>query len=213
MERAICVDADLALTPARLSGTREFLLKPCVTEDDRADIRASLEGDESAYTRLVERYESQVFAQMWRFARDRVILDELVQDVFVEVFLNLRRFRGEAPFLHWLRRIATRTGYRHWRKEYRLRKQKELLTAGSVFVKREPVQAPAEAGEALFRMLEALTPKDRLALTLYYFEGCDTYEIADRTGWSVTLVRVRMHRACRRLRGLLTEAGFGRMGR
>ena len=40
----------------------------------------------------------------------------------------------------------------------------------------------SEAAEYLFHLLEGLPPKDRLVLTLLYFEGCDTYEIADRMG-------------------------------
>ena len=50
----------------------------------------------------------------------------------------------------------------------------------------------------------------RLILTLQYFEECDTREIASRTGWSRTLVKVRAFRARRKLKALLTEAGFGR---
>ena len=92
---------------------------PFVTDADRRDIRSTLDGNEDAYACLVERYEAQVFAQMWRFTRDRLVLEELVQDVFVEAYLSLARFRGEAPFLHWLRRIATRVGYRFWKHERR----------------------------------------------------------------------------------------------
>jgi RNA polymerase sigma-70 factor (ECF subfamily) len=189
---------------------RERGLKPTVADIDRLDIQASISGDEMGYARLVGRYESQVFAQMWRFTRDRVVLDELVQDVFVEVYLSLRKYRGDAPFLHWVRRIATRVGYHYWKREYRERSRKEILASLDLPKNEEPIPAPSDAAEALFKMLEVMAPKDRLALTLYYFEDCDTKEIAERTGWSLTLVRVRIHRACKRLKHLLTEAGYGR---
>lgn len=182
-----------------------------VTEEDQRDIRDSLAGDDNAYARLVERYEPQIFPQMWRFTRDRAVLDELVQDVFVEVYLNLRKFRGEAPFLYWVRRIATRVGYRHWKLQGRARKRHELLerNAGMVLPVVQEV-TPSEAGEALYALLECLPPKDRLVLTMYYFEDCDTRAIAEHTGWNLTLVRVRIHRACKKLRTLLTGAGYGR---
>ncbi len=188
-----------------------LMLEASVTEADRHDIRASIAGDERAFGRLLERYEAQVFAQMWRFTRDQRVLDELVQDVFVEVFLSLPKFRGDAPFLHWLRRIATRVGYRHWRQEHRERRRAQLL-------EQRPWTPPAgirqlsatEAAEQLFGLLAGLAPKDRLVLTLHYLEECSAKEISERTGWTPTLVRVRLHRAGKRLRRLVTTAGHGR---
>jgi len=61
-------------------------------------------------------------------------------------------------------------------------------------------------------LLETLPPKDRLVLTLFYFEGWDMGEIAERVGWSRTLVKVRAHRARRKLRALLEEEGFSASG-
>lgn len=182
-----------------------------VSEEDQRDIRDSLAGNEEAYARLVDRYEPQVFTQMWRFTRDRMVLDELVQDVFVEVYLNLRKFRGEAPLFFWIRRIATRVGYRHWKLQRRIQKRRELVNQNPGLLLRVPKDAsPSEAGDMLFQMLALLPPKDRLVLTMYYYEECNSREIAERMGWSPTLVRVRIHRACKKLRTLLSDAGYGR---
>lgn len=191
-------------------GMRGLMLESTVAETDRRDIRASLGGDEQAFARLVERYEAQVSAQMWRFTRDRRTLDELVQDVFVQAYLSLPKFRGNAPFLHWLRRIATFVGYQHWRHQYRDRRHAQLLAERPIAPRADSVPPPSEAAERVFSMLEHLAPKDRLVLTLHYLEDCSTQEIAERTGWNSTLVRVRMHRATKRLRNLLLEAGYGR---
>ena len=46
-------------------------------------------------------------------------------------------------------------------------------------------------------------------LTLMYFEDCSTREIADRTGWTLTVVKVRAHRARQKLKKLLEKAGLG----
>jgi RNA polymerase sigma-70 factor, ECF subfamily len=184
---------------------------PPDSDADRRDIDASLRGDAQAFRRLVERYQAPVSAQMWRFTRDPVVQEELVQDVFVEVYQSLRRFRGSAPFLHWIRRIATRVGYRHWKYQARDQRLHDALRL-------EPERAPeameaSEAAEYLFAILGQLAPKDRLVLTLMYFDECDSNEIAATMGWSPTLVRVRAHRARQRLRALLTKAGYGRADR
>ena len=50
------------------------------------------------------------------FSRQPAVAEEMVQDVFVEAYLSLRGFRGSAPFAHWLQKIATRVGYRYWKR-------------------------------------------------------------------------------------------------
>ena len=180
-----------------------------VSEADQQDIAASLNGDGEAYGRLVRRYQDQVAAQMWRFARDRTVLEELVQDVFVEAYSSLKGFRGSAPFLHWLRRVATRVGYRYWKSQGRKRDREEALSETSLNLAVAPeVQSPYEAAETFYGLLAKLPPPDRLVLTLFYFEECDTNEIAVRTGWNRTLVKVRLHRARKKLKTLLTEVGI-----
>lgn len=184
-------------------------LAETVSEMDQRDIAASLNGDGEAYARLVQHYQNQVVAQMWRFTRDTAVLEELVQEVFVEAYLSLKGFRGRAPFLHWLRRVATRVGYRHWKSQVRKRDREEALTETRLKLATAPADlSPFEAAEALYRLFAKLPSQDRLVLTLFYFEECDTNEIASRTGWNRTLVKVRLHRARKKLKALLNEAGI-----
>jgi RNA polymerase sigma-70 factor, ECF subfamily len=186
-------------------------LAETVSETDQQDIAASLKGDGGAYGRLVWRYQDQVAAQMWRFTRDPVVLEELVQDVFVEAYLSLKGFRGRAPFLHWLRRVATRVGYRYWKSQVRKRDREETLSETHLRLATGPEDlTPFEAAEALYGLLEKLPPPARLVLTFFYFEGWDTNEIASRTGWNRTLVKVRLYRAREKLKALLNEAGIRR---
>jgi len=184
-----------------------------VSTADRTDIAASLHGDQDGYARLVSRYEAIIGTQMWRFTRDVSAHEELVQEVFVEGYMSLKGFRGHAPFEHWIRRIATRVGYRYWRKESRERDRRNAMEQWRR-TKMIPAadRTPSQAAECLFQLLETLPPKDRLVLTLFYFEGWDMGEIADRVGWSRTLVKVRAHRARRKLRALLEAEGFGGSG-
>jgi len=176
-----------------------------VSETDAADIAASLNGQGDAYERLVRRYQDQIAATMWRFSRDRARCEELVHDVFVEAYLGLGSYRGQAPFLHWLRRIATRVGYRHWKQRARERARAPVpLDEGVVAdVAAGTPDDPAAASERLERLLARLPPRDALVLTLLYLEDCSVQETAERTGWSRTLVKVQAHRARKKLRKLL----------
>jgi RNA polymerase sigma-70 factor (ECF subfamily) len=175
---------------------------------DRADIAASLKGDGEAYRRLVVRYQARIAGQMRRFSQDPVALEELLQEVFVEAYLSLKSFRGEAPFLHWLRRVATRTGYRYWKTQARRRERETELPEHLPELPPDPgALTHFEAGDVLFHLFEKLAPDDRLALTLFYFDDCGTKEIAEQTGWSRTSVKVRLHRARNRLKVFLKEKG------
>ena len=188
---------------------KESIVTEPASEVDLRDVQASLHGDEDAFARLVGRYQHSIFRQMWRFSRDPEVQEELVQQVFIEVFRGLRGFKGRAPFEHWLRRIATRVGYRYWKREARDRRLRDALEQEPLPAESVP-EEPSAAAEQLHAILAQLNPKDRLVLTLLYFEECDGAEIASRTGWNPTLVRVRAHRARQRLKALLEESGLGR---
>ena len=181
-------------------------------EIDRLDIDASLRGDEAAYARIVRRYEADVARQMAHYARDRGDLRELVQEVFVEAYRSLPGYRPQAPLLHWLRRIASRAGYRYWTARRRERERAVPLEPWHERLMATPpeTQSPSEAAECLFALLEQLPAKDRMVLTLMYFEECDVRQIAGRMGWTQTLVKVRAFRARKRLRALLEASGHGR---
>lgn len=188
-------------------------VKAGARERDGADVRASLDGNQDAYARLVARYQPHVFRQMWHFTRDLNVQDELVQEVFIEVYHSLAKFRGDAPLLHWIRRIATRTGYRYWRQKARRHRLEEAIERARTAPVCEPEDlTAAEAAECLHGLLAELPAAERLILTLSYFEGLDSPEIAERMGWNATLVRVRAHRARQKLRVLLEKAGFGGFG-
>jgi len=170
-----------------------------VSDTDRRDIQACLDGDDEAYARLVRRYEPQVARQMHRFDRDPAVREELVQDVFVEVYYSLEGFRGDAPFLHWMRRIATRVGYRHWKRQSRRTRQVPLEEWDGVAETDESVD-PAKAGAMLHALFARLPPKERLVMTLLYFEECSTAEIAERMGWTRPMVKMRAYRARNKLK-------------
>jgi RNA polymerase sigma-70 factor (ECF subfamily) len=187
-------------------------LTDTVSATDQQDIAASLDGEGQAYARLVQRYQTDVAAQMRRFTREPAVLEELVEDVFVEAYLSLKSFRGRSPFLHWLRRIATRVGYRYWKSQARKREQEAPLTEETILTLPAPADlSPSEAAETLYRLFEHLPAADRLVLTLFYFEECDVREVAERSGWSRTGVKVRLHRARKKLKALLNHAGIRRI--
>jgi len=175
---------------------------------DRHDIEATLRGESDAYARLVARHQPRVAAHMWRFTRNRLVYEELVHDVFVEAYLNLRSYRAAAPLEHWLMKIATRVGYRFWKQQGHRRQLREtpLANYDAAASPAENLIEQNEAAEEVHRVLSQLPPRDRLVLTLVYLEGCTIDEAAQLAGWSKTMTKVQAHRARGKLKKLL-ESG------
>jgi RNA polymerase sigma-70 factor (ECF subfamily) len=172
-------------------------------------IDGCIAGDQQSWTLLVRRCERDLTRQMWRFSRDPGVCGELVQDVLVELFYSLPRYkRRGVPFEHWLRRIATRVGYRYWKRKRRTSAYgQELVEQDLPSGSAGPLEkaAASDAAALLHKLLAELRPADRLVLTLMYFEECDISQIAQRTGWNRAVVKMRLMRARRRLRQIVDE--------
>src|SRR5207302_1293149 len=74
-------------------------------------IAAVLKGDAASFEPLIQKYSPRVFATARRYARRESEVEDIVQEVWMKAFQKLKSFRAEAPFEHWLMRLAVRTCY------------------------------------------------------------------------------------------------------
>lgn len=174
---------------------------------DWADVNRVQQGDSAAYRAVVERHQRSVTRLMSRFTRDPAVVEELVQTVFIEAWRQIHNFRGEAPLLHWLTVIGTRTGYRFWKQQAKLRQRHARLAALPEPVAREEnSEAAHDAATKVHMVLSTLPPRDRLVLTLLHLEERSLKEISALTGWSLAMVKVQAFRARRKLAQVLERA-------
>lgn len=168
-------------------------------------IEATLKGDGEGFAALVHRYKRKVFHLAANFARDRFELDDVCQDVFLKAYKNLGKFRNDAPFEHWLTRIAVNACYDLLRTRQRDCDHVPLEDAPSSLADRhtEDALSAHEAREWLDRALSRLKPEDRLVITLLELEEKTVHEVARLTGWSEGNVKVRLFRARRALKKML----------
>jgi len=176
-------------------------------------IAAVLKGDSSSFEPLVQKYSPRVFATARRYARRESEVEDIVQEVWLKSFEKLASFRGEAPFEHWLMRLAVRTCYDFLRGHQRNRESafSELTEAEEDWLERfvvEPSSAPEDSDAAkllINRVMEKLSPQARLVITLLEIEDRSVKEIAELTGWTVPLVKVRAFRARGEMRKILSK--------
>ena len=136
--------------------------------------------------------------------------EDVTQDVFVKVSQALPRFRGDARIGTWIYRIATNTAFDRLRSRSleRARRRpcdgREALAGTPPDVDRE--LARNEMSGCIRQHVDALPPGYRSVILLSETEGLTNGEIADALGLSLPTVKIRLHRARRRLRSQLERA-------
>jgi len=176
-------------------------------------IAAVLRGNAASFEPLVQKYSPRLFATARRYARRESEVEDIVQEIWLKAYSKLASFRGDAPFDHWLMRLAVRTCYDFLRGHQRNREATftDLTEPEDDWLERfaaapEATSEHADAAKKLVeRVLEQLSPPARLVITLLEIEDRTVKEIAQLTGWSVALVKVRAFRARAEMRKVLAR--------
>jgi RNA polymerase sigma-70 factor (ECF subfamily) len=180
---------------------------------DQELVAAVLKGDRESFTPLVVRYQPRLFAMARRYARREDEVEDVVQEILLKAFRKLDTFRHEAPFEHWLMRLAVRTCYDFLRKHQRNREHTATELGGEEdydifdqFGTDNEAEIDRQAAKQLVdRMIADLPPEDRMVITMLELERRPVKEIAKLTGWSESLVKVRAFRARGKMRKMLAQ--------
>ncbi len=171
-------------------------------------IHLTLDGDDAAFTELVEKYQKQVHALVWRKIGDFHIAEEITQDTFLKAYQKLATLKKKQSFSSWLYVIATSRCKEWFRKKYR---RAQLMQDGdtthpekatySTYVHEENERFTAEAQRDVVRKLLAkLGESERTVMTLHYFGEMSCSEIGTFMGVSTNTIKSRLRRAQQRLK-------------
>jgi RNA polymerase sigma-70 factor (ECF subfamily) len=184
-------------------------------DEDEALTAAALNGSAVAWEKLVRRYESRVYNQGLRLMGNSADAMDLVQEVFLGVYRNLHRFRGDAKFSSWIFRIAHN-------KAVDLNRRKRIL-AGTVSSGAEndhdpldsvPTDARSEPDNRLIQfeqnkntmeLLMQLPFEQRLIVELKIFQALTFEEIAQMQDISENTAKTRFYTALRKLKTVSEE--------
>jgi RNA polymerase sigma-70 factor, ECF subfamily len=168
--------------------------------EDAADVRRVLAGDVDAYTRLVDRYYDRCARFAVRMLGNRDDAEDALQATFLRAYKALDRYQERDRFSAWLYRILVNqcrsvAARRAHRERVFVREEALLLNA--------PDQRPAWTGEEeelVQRVLAELDPLLREAFLLKYVEELSYEEMSALTGAGISALKMRVKRACERLR-------------
>ena len=154
------------------------------------------EGDHEAFAEIVERHEAMVFSLGYHFFGDRSRAEEVAQDVFLQLYRNLRTIESESHLLFWLRQVTTRRCIDQARRS----KMKPVALDDVA-----EIGAPERASDPLLdrrlrKLIEELPEAQRAVVMLRYQEDLDPSEICRIVGMPVNTVKSHLHRALAALR-------------
>ena len=173
-------------------------------------IRLCQSGQKEAFAPLVEAYQRKIFSIVFHLVRRRNDVEDIVQEIFMKAFAAIESYNSQSSFGTWINRIAVNHCYDYLRRQ---RSSKvtyfwEMSEEGQRQIETH-TQSPEEGGldsaeklalgDLVNKLLGRAPAEDRVILTLKEIEDKSVEEISEILGLKLSTVKVRLHRARKRM--------------
>lgn len=185
-----------------------------MTDEEQLWVSQARAGNQFAFTRLVEAYQTPIYNLCYRMLGDAGEAEESAQEAFLRAWTRLSSYDPTRSFKTWLFSIAS-----HYCID-RLRKRRLTwlsLDAEPILIHPalqdsqpgpEPANIRREHSEMIQSLLKKLSPDDRAVVVMRYWYDLSYEEISESTGATVSSVKSRLHRARRSLGEILAPEPF-----
>ncbi|WP_205461865.1 RNA polymerase sigma factor [Mangrovibacterium lignilyticum] len=177
--------------------------------DDHYYIAKVLEGDTASFSYLVEHYQDMVYGLALKMLRNEEDAEEMAQDSFVKAYRSLNSYKKKAKFSTWLYSI-TYNGcislLRRRKLEVRSMDEQQLSDRDEIWLNNQLAEMDKVFVEKKLNEAIAKLPElEQILITLYYYEDQKVEEISQITGLSESNVKVKIHRARKKMYELLYQ--------
>lgn len=177
--------------------------------DDIQYIEAVKNGNISAFSYLVEKYRNMVYSLALKLMKRPEEAEEMAQDTFIKAYQKIDTYEGKSKFSTWLYSIT----YNGCISELRKRRIEFASIDDRVMSDQDEMkmydyyrETKKEDQEKYLNLaLSKLPEDDQVLVTLYYYEGQSMDDISLITGLTVSNIKVKIHRARKRMYALLHE--------
>lgn len=171
--------------------------EPAVSEHraDAALASRAASGDRGAQRELFQKLRGRVHGTLFRVLGSNEHMEDLLQDAFIEIFRSLPNFRGEALLTTWADRVTARVAFHYLRRLPRRIKTSNEAPPPAAVASTEEESLHREGLSHLYRVLERLSPDQRIAFALFEIDGRSLEEVAAVTGVTVVAAKNRVARA------------------
>ena len=179
-----------------------------MTQNDAELIQQILQGDQDAFTSLVNKYQKGVHALVWRKIGDFHIAQEITQDTFLKAYQNLGDLKNHNLFAGWLYVIAARLCY-DWHQKNAMpiefldnidASEVDRVSYSQYIADKQATEADETRREVVKKLLQKLPESERTVITLFYLGEMTIKAIGDFLGISPNTVKSRLSRARDRLK-------------
>jgi RNA polymerase sigma-70 factor (ECF subfamily) len=173
-------------------------------------IRRAQRGEREAFNPLVEQYQRRVMVLVYHLVRRRDEAEDITQEIFIKAFRAIRDYSFQASFWAWLSRIAVNHCYDYLRRErashvsYYWQMTEESLRSLEAHAESAPAgglnhEEQAALRDLVGKLLERAPADDRVILALKELQGFSVEEISEILKLRTSTVKVRLHRARKRM--------------
>ncbi len=173
-------------------------------------IKGCIKGDRKSQQKVYEAYYGKMMAVCFRYARDRDEAKDILQDGFIKVFTNIKKYNSAGSFEGWIRRIIVNTAidsFRKNRNSYLLSEDDNTIDN----LQNEPEEEEDEKPfgglktENVVQAMQQLSPAYRTVFNLYVVENYSHKEIAEILGISTGTSKSNLAKAKQNLKKILEQ--------
>lgn len=171
---------------------------------DEQLVRRMIADDREAFDLLMESYYPKTLRMAYLISGSYADSEDIVQETFIQVYLNRRRIREPQYFERWLYKTLTREAWRVCRRNKKEQPVEEVFGENTPSGASVPEEVMKNARDKeLYEAIGRLPAKQRIAVVLYYFNGMSTREIASVMGCLEGTVKSRLYTARNQLKQVL----------
>ena len=178
-------------------------------KNDQLYINKVINGDVNAFAYLVDTYENMVFSLAYKMTKNREEAEEISQDTFIKAFKNLKKFKGDSKFSTWLYRIAYHTSLDTIKKNKNNNSTFEIneITFNQIQSVEHILEGieRKERAKIMDACLQKLQDEERSIIWMFYYDELSLKEIIEVTNLSEANIKVKLHRARKKLLAIVEE--------
>lgn len=171
-------------------------------------LEEALNGNDDAFTRLVETYQNPVYNLCYRMLGEGTAAEDAAQETFWRAYQNLKKYDRQRSFITWLLSIAAHFCIDQQRKRrlpiFELDEFPDLDLVDMSIPNPEKEYSHIQERDALQGLINQLNPQDRAAVILKYWYDCSEEEISQMLSLTISAVKSRLHRSRRQLAEMLS---------
>jgi len=174
-----------------------------MSEGDKKIIEGCINGNRHAQNKLYNRYAASMLGLCMRYAKSKEEAEDILQEGFIKVFLNIERFRAEGSFEGWMKRIMINTAITHNKQNLKHQYQTDINEIEEIHVVDEGLQDDVSMVKIprakLMSIIQSLPEGYKMVFNLYVFEQFTHKEIAEMLEISINTSKSQLSKARRLL--------------